>query len=752
MSGENEYAIWNHCAADCPGRCPLLFHVKDGRALSVTSNPQARACARGRSMPEWMNSPHRLRYPLKRTGPRGSGCYERISWDEAFDTVASELDRIRNQYGNDALYYAPGTGANSTTSDSFGRLLNCLGGYLGHYNDYSDAQIKTMARYMYGDSVKGSDIEVACDSDLLIAFGASPIETSRGGSNTGQAWKHVCDQVMDGGGRVVIIDPRRNGSIIGNSMTWLPIRPGTDAALAATLAHECYCAGACDTEFLHAWCVGFDEACMPAAYRGRHLSYVDYLMGTGYDAIEKTVVWGSSITGVPAADIEQLASWLCASKRSFVMQGWGSQRRENGEMTAGAIMMLSLIKGQIGMCGTNNGMHENNWGRRLRRLPLGTNHVTARIPCFLFTDAIARGIELTSADGIKGADHLSNTIRGIVNVASNCLTNQHGDVHRSRRILADDSLCEFILGVDVEMTDSMRYADVILPDLFRAEQYSVIDGGATHYHITYGRPVALPPGEQKSAWTMCEQIAERLGVRDEFTEGLNEQQWIRRLYEQDARDNADLPAFDVLRKQCVWHEQCKPRIALSDFRSDPEQHPLSAPSGKIELFSERLYKLKAQRPDGRFEGIPVYVPEENAHGYPFRLTGFHCDTRIHSSWGNVASLNSRTKQAFWMHPADAKALEIENDDMIAVHNERGCIELPVWITDRVVPGCLALSEGAWVSCALRGDDTQVSSSSCVYAPDQGGCINVLTGHVASPIAKANPQNTIFVAVERCAKE
>ena len=141
-------AIWNHCAANCGGRCALRFDIEADRVTRVGScaaetpegAPLPQACVRGRRMLAWAESPLRLKWPLKRTGPRGSGLYERITWDEAIDIASSKLRDTIDRFGNDAVFIAYGTNANCTTARPFNRLMNCLGGYLSRYNDYSCAQ------------------------------------------------------------------------------------------------------------------------------------------------------------------------------------------------------------------------------------------------------------------------------------------------------------------------------------------------------------------------------------------------------------------------------------------------------------------------------------------------------------------------------------------------------------------------------------------------------------------------------------
>ena len=694
------------CAIDCPGRCPLELHLRDGELARVSANKAAPACHRGLSMRAWANSPDRLMWPLRRVGPRGSAQFERVTWDEALDEIASHLARIRRKHGNESIYLAYTTGQSCTTANPFERLMNCFGGFLDHYNNYSNPQINAMVRSMYGPGALypgGSELDAAADARLVLVFGASPAETGTGRATWHGAWDRVVEQVGERGGRIVMVDPRRNGSISKRkrpasgdenegqalavcaappaddsehkgcaeasacsnafpsnatsdrqTVSWLPINPGTDGALAAALLHElAFTHNTLDWDFLRERCIGFTDETLPERWRGMGLSVMDYLHGTGYDHMAKTPAWAAAITGIPTDDIRELASRLATARPAFIMQGWGPQRRSNGEMTSGMIMMLAAALGQVGLPGTNNGMNIAWGGGFLTRVSAGENHIPFRIPAYRFLDAIENGEALGAREGVRGlpeascddaresgfateagseqafhngrttysvqhqdgAAHLPCSIKAIICHGGNCLTNQHGDVNRAHRVLGDPTKCEFILNVDVEFTDSARYADIVLPDLFRMEQESAMDADA------WGRRIAVSTGElgarfeRRGTWNTCVELAKRWGIADAFTEGRTEGEWIRRLYEGDRERNTGLPTFDrLLEEGLAWRaDRTEPFVTLADWRSDPEAHPLDTPSGKIELFSEQLAAVaKALRgtPDeGAITPIPTYVPE-----------------------------------------------------------------------------------------------------------------------------------------------
>ena len=809
------------CAIDCPGRCPLELHLRDGELAQVSANKTAPACHRGLSMRAWANSPDRLMWPLRRVGPRGSAQFERVTWDEALDEIADRLACIRREHGNESIYLAYTTGQSCTTADPFERLMNCFGGFLDHYNNYSNPQISTMVRSMYGPGALypgGSELDAAADARLVLVFGASPAETGTGRATWHGAWDRVVEQVGERGGRIVMVDPRRNGSIPkrkgsdGETVSWLPINPGTDGALAAALLHElAFVHNALDWDFLREHCIGFTDETLPEHRRGLGLSVMDYLRGTGYDHVAKTPAWAAAITGIPASDIRELAAQLAAARPAFIMQGWGPQRRSNGEMTSGMIMMLATALGQVGLPGTNNGMNVAWGGGFLTRVCAGENPVPFRIPAYRFLDAIENGEALGAREGVRGLPeaapkckratdsvqhqnepaHLPCSIKAIICHGGNCLTNQHGDVNRAHRVLGDPSKCEFILNVDVEFTDSARYADIVLPDLFRMEQESAMDAD------TWGRRIAVSTGElgarfeRRGAWEVCVELAKRWGIEDAFTEGRTEGDWIRRLYEDDRERSAGLPAFDrLLEGGLAWRtDRNKPFVALADWRSDPDAHPLDTPSGKIELFSEQLAAvaeaLRGAPDEGAITPIPTYVPEwgpaefaveqaadngarepgaglcadgqgsksgtdlptssrrseaiaEPACDQPFRVFGFHSVARIHSSWGNVPAVSRHVPQIISINPADADTRGIATGDLVEASNRFGTLRLPAHVTDDVIAGTIVMPQGAWWQAEDAGAEPV----------DVGGCINTLTTSRPSPLAFGNPQHTCWCRLRK----
>lgn len=840
------------CAIDCPGRCPLELHLRDGELARVSANKAAPACHRGLSMRAWANSPDRLMWPLRRAGPRGSAQFERVTWDEALDEIADQLARIRREHGNESIYLAYTTGQSCTTADPFERLMNCFGGFLDHYNNYSNPQINAMVRSMYGPGALypgGSELDAAADAQLVLVFGASPAETGTGRATWHGAWDRVVEQVGERGGRIVMVDPRRNGSIPQRkgsdqqTVSWLPINPGTDGALAAALLHElAFTHNALDWDFLRERCIGFTDETLPEHRRGLGLSVMDYLRGTGYDHVAKAPAWAAAITGIPADDIRELASQLATTRPAFIMQGWGPQRRSNGEMTSGMIMMLAAALGQVGLPGTNNGMNIAWGGGFLTRVSAGRNAIPFRIPAYRFLDAIENGEALGAREGVRGlpeascsnagesgfatearseqafhsgratdsvqhqdsAAHLPCNIKAIICHGGNCLTNQHGDVNRAHRVLGDPTKCEFILNIDVEFTDSARYADIVLPDLFRMEQESAMDGDA------WGRRIAVSTGElgarfeRRGAWNMCVELAKRWGIEDAFTEGRTEGEWIRRLYEGDRERSTGLPTFDrLLEEGLAWRADCaEPFVALADWRRDPDAHPLDTPSGKIELFSEQLAAaaeaLRGTPDEGAITPIPTYIPEwgpaEFAVERPatdgaqepdaeLRADGHGCESVAFLPAGgrecesDAGLPASGRKSESNTEPACDQPLRVFGFHSVArIHSSWGNVpavsrRVPQVISINpadadargIATGDLVEASNRFGTLRLPVHVTEDVIAGTIVMPqgawwqaegnvaepiDVGGCINTLTTSRPSPLAFGNPQHTCWCHLHR----
>lgn len=756
--------VWGACSVNCGSRCALRLHVRDeevywvetdNTGLDTYGDHQVRACLRGRSIRRRINHPERLNYPMKRVGKRGEGKFERISWDEALDIVSTSLKQTVEKQGNEAVYinYSSGVvGGNITRSSPYAslvaRLMNCYGGYLSHYGTYSTAQIACAMPYTYGsnDGNSTSDIE---NSKLVVLFGNNPAETRMSGGGI----TYYLEQARErSNARMIVIDPRYTDTAAGREDEWIPIRPGTDAALVAGLAHVMISEDLVDQPFLDKYCVGYDEKTLPAdAPRNGH--YKAYILGEGEDGVEKTPQWAAGITGIPADRIIKLAREIAETKPAYIAQGWGPQRQANGELTSRAIAMLPILTGNVGINGGNSGARESTYTITIERMPVLENPVKTQISCFSWTDAIVRGAEMTARrDGVRGKEKLDVPIKFIWNYAGNTLINQHSDINKTHAILQDDKQCEMIVVIENFMTSSAKYADILLPDLMTVEQEDIIpnDYAGNMGYLIFIQPATAPKFERKPIYWIMSEVAKRLGddVHQAFTEGRSQREWLQYLYAKMLAKDPALPTWDALRDMGIYKRKDPAGhfVAYKKFREDPQANPLKTPSGKIEIYSSRLAEIAASwelEKDETISPLPVYAStfegwDDPQRGeFPLQLFGFHYKARTHSTYGNIDVLQAAARQEVWINPLDAKRRGIANGDKVSVFNGRGEVHIEAKVTPRIMPGVAAMGQGAWHNADMSGDRI-----------DRGACINTLTTHRPSPLAKGNPQHTNLVEIKK----
>jgi anaerobic dimethyl sulfoxide reductase subunit A len=539
----------------------------------------------------------------------------------------------------------------------------------------------------------------------------------------------------------VIIDPRQSDTVVANAGEWIGIKPSSDAALANALAYVIWSEGLQDQRFMDTYCQGFDEDHMPQGFPPNE-SYHAFLFGKK-DGLVKTPEWAEAITGVPAETIRRLAREYAHAKSACLMQGFGPQRTAGGEQTVRAICALACLTGNVGVSGGNaggsggSGLFEYNLG-----FPIPPSPYPGKIPSFTWTKAIEEGTVMTPEnDGLVGVKKLDANIKMVFNLAGNTLINQHSHVNNTVRILKDTALCEFILGSDVLMTPSARFADVLLPGASSFEQENMAQsGGGGGNFLLYNAQVIEPVFGSRFEYSFLEEIARRLGLHEAWAGGhANPAEWLRAVYAGHREKLTDLPEFSVFQEAGGhYFANMKPRIAYADQIRDPVNHPFKTPSGKIEIFSPRIYDLK--RPH-EILGIPGYVPPPEGpqdplrEKYPLQLIGYHTKRRTHSTHDSNPWLEEIDPQRLWIHPEDAKNRGLQDGELAEIFNGRGRVRIPVFVTTRIIPGVVAMSQGGWYTPDDSGTDIR-------------GCINVLTSIKPTPFARGNPQHTNLVEVKK----
>jgi len=741
----------------------LIAYIDNGRITRLDTDdrpdslatPQLRACARGRAYLRRQYHPDRLLHPLKRVGKRGEGKFVRITWEEALDIVANQMQRVKGQYGNEALFIPYGTGSYNQLNGSHTarRLMNLFGGCLGIYNSYSWGAINIATPTVYGTLVTGNQRQDWLNSRYIIMWGWNPAEM-RDGTNS----DYFIKLARENGARVICIDPRHSLSAAALADEWIPIRPGTDAAMMSAMAYVMLTEGLYDADFVQTHCIGWDASQMPPGAETAE-SYSDYLLGMR-DGVVKSPQWAEAITAVPAATITRIAREYATQKPGVLYQGYGMQRRAYGEQVVRAGCVLAAITGNVGIPGgwaSGLGTQAPDGGASWTIFPIEENPVKASIPVFLWSEAVLRGHELTAEEGVTGCSQLTSDIKLIYAVATNCLINQHANVNRSAAILRDEAKVEFIVVQDNFLTPTAQFADIVLPACTQFETWGVEVGWKYGDEVILQPKLVEPPGECKSDYRICADLAERLGFGEAYTEGRDEKAWVEWCLERYRETSfPDLPSLETFLEQNLGAYSkpvTRPAVALADFRNDPQKYPLNTPSGKIEIFSKTLFDLgKADE----IPAVPKYIPEwENPFDtdgenpctlgkpevkqYPLQAIGHHSLARVHSTHANNDWLREAFPQRIFINPIDAANRGISDGDLVHVWNERGALVIRARLTKRILPGVVDIPQGAWWDPDTKGID-------------RGGNINVLTSHRWTPLAFASTQHTIMVEVEKATQK
>lgn len=710
-----ETVVTSTCGHNCGGRCVVNAHVRDGRIVHISTDarrwnpehPPLPACARGVGQIERTYHPDRLQYPMRRIGPRGSGQYERISWDEALDTVAGEMLRIRETYGNAAILDASRTGSQSMLHGRVAaqRFLHMFGGCTDLWSNMSAEAEVFSVRITYGEKdykSAGREPTDFVNSKLILMWGWSPGDGTFG-TGTMSYLKHA----KKNGTRIVCVDPRVTMTSKQLADEHVFIRPSTDAAALIAMAYVIVSENLHDQAYCDRYVYGFDEGAVPAG-----ASYRSYLMGL-CDGQPKTPEWASAITGIPAETVRRLAMEFASAKPAAIQAGYAAGRTVYGEQFHRAAYALAAITGNVGITGGNSGVSNGATGRAgIKNLPIGKNPIESKVASPLLADLLARG----KAGGYP-AD-----IRMIYSSGGD-LFNQ---CPNAGKIAASLDKVEFIVAQDHFLTPTARLADIVLPATTFWERNDVHTpwAGAGHYAI-YMRQAIAPMYECRNDIDIFDDLSRRVGIN-----GYNdksEEAWLREFTADVVGD------FDAFTEQGVARFAA-PEDAVAFAKQIREDIGFGTPTGKIEVYSTVL----ADNPNpfglGVIPPIPTwFAPDDDIRRFPLSLCTPKSRARTHSIHGNQSGLARVDPDTVWMHPNDAAARGIVDRQKVRIFNDIGATVLPVEVTDRIAPGVVSIKEGAWFAPGHDGEDTQ-------------GCANVLTTDRAAPCG-ATTYNTNQVEIE-----
>lgn len=658
------------CSLDCPDQCGLLVHKKDGKIVKIDGDPdhpvtKGNICNKIRHMTERIYDEKRLQYPLKRVGKKGEGKFERISWEEAIETIHSRWVELIEKEGPEAILpYSFYGNMGKLNSEGLDRRFFHRLGTSRLARTICNSAGSTGYKYTMGGGF-GTDPEETIDTKLFIFWGVNAVST-----NMHQV--ALAQKARKNGAKIVVIDVHKNQT--GRLADWfIPILPGTDSALALGLMHILFAENIVDESFLKTYTVGSEEL-------REHVKQYD----------PETV---SGICGVAVEDIYKLARMYGATSPSFIRIGNGMQHHDNGGMCIRTVACLPALTGQWSVKG--GGAIKSNSSF------LDHNSEALERPDLLEKETRIINMNLIG----KALLEKENPIRSmfVYNCNPALVT---PEVNKVRQGLAREDL--FLVVHDLFLTETAMYADLVLPatSSFENEDFYT---SYWHHYTQIQKPVIEAYGESKSNTDVFRILANAFGFEEEC------------LYDSDvdlirqALDYPENPHLGGLNYETLSEKQY-----VKATRKPLMETKLRTPSGKIELYSETLASLG-------FSPLPTYTPIVKDNELPFLFIPAPNHNFLNSTFSNNEKhIRLEKMPRLHLNSSDAKKLAIEDGDKVRVSNERGECELVAAVGENVLPG-VVVSQGLWAD--LPGEKYFVNVLTPDREADMGGGATFFSGRV-----------------------
>jgi len=805
------------CWHNCGGRCLNKVLVQDGVVIRQKTDdthpdspdyPQMRGCARGRSQRRQVLGADRLKYPMKRKNwepgggqkeLRGKDEWVRISWEEALDLVASELKRIKETYGNEAIL----------TARYESPLLNAYGGAMTSWGVTSEgswplvrekmAGVDVMTGFFGGGGFVGAPDRFDYRKAKLVVLWCSNPAWSSAGNPT---YNYL--QAKNAGAKFIFVDSFYNESAQVLADEWIPVRPGTDAALLLGMAYYMITNNLHDQEFLNKYTVGFDADHMPEGVDPKE-NFKDYVLGT-YDGIPKTPEWASEICGTDPNVIKHFAYEVATTKPMIFSSSYAAARTHRGQQFCQAFLTVGWMTGNFGIEGGAvccSAHAQASYGGPPMLMPGGSGEPTILNPLFkaggpfggygfnrpFDTDFVGPAYE-EAWDAILNGEYTA-TVRGKVpcdirvlwavrgGSGSNILNQSAG---LNKGIQAFRKL-DFVVTNDIVLSTISKYADIVLPATTEWEKVGSLGSFANPETLYFFGQVIEPIYEAQDEMWMENEIAKRIGVDPNKIHPLSAKQ---KLFNQIAgttvikEDHTGYEPLVTITAEDIqeWGVEGEPqqgRITLKEFQekgsyqvqrkpgdgldvvarstktaflADPVANPAKTESGKLEICSKSL--AETINAFGFIKLPPIAKYEPPVEGYedtfadwnnkvkgdfPLQLVTIHYPRRSHSVFDNIPQLREAFPQELMMNPDDAAERGLKEGDTVLVKSRHGQVIRPLYLSERVMPGVVLLGEGAWVEL---DEDLGV---------DKAGATNSLCG--THPTGQGEePWNTTNVQVEK----
>ena len=652
------------CPHDCPDTCAFITTVRNGKAVAIQGDPEhpitrGFLCVKLNRYLEWVYNPRRVLYPHKRIGPKGAGRFERISWDEALSLIAARLRDILKRYGPEAVmpYSYSGTLGLLNYGSMDRRFFHRLGATRIERTICSAAGKEGFVATV--GTTMGPDPEDIPEARFIIVWGSNTI------TSNAHYWPLI-QQARRRGAKLVVIDPRRTRTA-ALADVHIPVRPGTDAALALAMMHVIIGEGLYDAEYVARYALGFEKL------RERVARF--------------SPSKAAEITGVPAEDIYALARLYARTPRALIRLNYGIQRHTNGGMTVRTIACLPGLTGawRYPGCGallSTSGAFALN-GDALKRPDLLTgnprtvNMIKLGWALTELDDPPVMALFVYNSDPVNTAPNREKVLRGL---------------------MREDL---FVVVHDIFFTDTARYADVLLPATTQLERLD-IHTSYGHYYLGLNLPAIEPVGESVSNTEFFRRLAKAMGFEEECFSDSDEDLVAQAL------DSSHPYLSGITRERLEqegWVRLNLPRPFV------PFADGFPTPSGKLEFYSERM---AAQGLDP----LPDYVPLPDEPGSLVFLTP-SAHHFLNASFGAVDSLREKEgRPVLIINPEDAQARGIAEGDLVRVWNERGECYLWAHVSEEALPGVVISPSVWWGSFSPR--NTGVNSTTSDREADLGG--------------------------------
>ncbi len=662
------------CTLDCPDTCSLTVTVDDGRIVKVrgsTALPYTDGviCNKvAHHTDTFVHGDARLQFPLKRVGPRGSGRFERTSWNEALDLIHRRVTAVIERFGPQAvmpLNYAGPHGLLSGDSMSL-RFFHKLGASQLYRRALCGGVRSEAWSGTYG-AVPGLGPDAAADAQLNIVWG----------NNATVSNLHLVRNIRTAkrkGGRLVVIDPLRT-KIAAQADLRLALRPGTDVVLGFALAVELERIGAHDQAFV-----------------ARHVEGYAAFMD---QARPWTIAAAAEACGVPADDIRQLARWMADADPLVLAPGNGLERGRNGGSGIRAAIALPALMGKLS---ATSG------------IVLGASHAVPKTMAKLqrpdLMPAGTRTLNILDVGRHLERDDIDPPLRALFIYNHNPLV-VHADQNRLKRGLAREDI--FLVGIEIAMTESMRYCDVVLPSATHFECDDLY-GAYGHHWLQRAEAVIAPVGESLPNTEIFRRLAKRFGFDDDCFAASDS------MLMDDAVDGSHPRLRGVVPSRIPTSQALR--------MTAPDGRPLAlfdnvmpaTPSGRVELASDTL----AMR-WGMAARLPAFRPHTSR--FPLALISPASDKRISSTLLGHGGAPAEAPPLM-MHPDDARRRRLEHAKSVRVWNDLGEVILPLLVTDAVPPGVVASEKGAWLATSTTGQTISALVSADERADlAEGACYN-----------------------------